>query len=148
MTITDTMATAITGMRELNAWHLTTMADCAPPDSVESPGAALLLSVRDNTLEAVGSALEDGDTPESIRFGDDIHEIADNAPSVYSYTLFQQFADLGAWQEDISEWDGLTDMEQGARQALYQIAERLVYSIVNELQDAYNADELSADEDE
>jgi hypothetical protein len=123
----------------LNAYQLANMADVSSPDSLESAGAEFLAHVRNSVIESLEYAASEHpdydvlDLTASIR--DDSHEIADGAPSTYTYTRFQQFVDLAAWQEDISELtDGSTDMEAMAGIALYIIAERLVNALLDALE--------------
>lgn len=107
-----------------NAWSLAVAAECASPDTLESPGAAFLLSVQD--------AVNDYDEcPDD----DAIHEIADGAPDVYTHKRWQEFVDLAAYSEDLSEWGPIDpdDLERAvAGVALYQIAERLARALIEE----------------
>lgn len=125
------------------AYSLAWDAGCASPDTLESPGAQLLMSVRGALLESLAYAREhdaDGeswaDTLERMSAGGALDEIADGGPSVYTFTLWTQFVDLAAWQEDISDRsDSSADMESLARLALYSICERLVSVLVSEISD-------------
>lgn len=106
----------------LNAYELARLADCGSPDTPESPGAALLLSVQDdvNDLDA---------RPDD----DDTHQIADGAPDVYTYKRWQEFVDLAAWQEDLDELGGTPeDLTEAAGVALYIIARRLADRLIAE----------------
>jgi hypothetical protein len=58
-----------------------------------------------------------------------IQELADSAVPVYSADLWRTFVAVAAWTEDISEFGLITDIEQAARIALYQIAERLLQAL-------------------
>lgn len=109
------------------AYRLANMADCACPDNSESPGALFLRSIAFDYAERKEYGEVDEDTA---------HEIADGAPSIYTYTRWQQFVDLGAWQEDLDELGGPTnDMEQNAGVCLYLIAARLVAALAAEDED-------------
>jgi hypothetical protein len=103
------MATATTTedrtdvLRNLSIYRLSNEAGCAGPDSVEpmSAGARFLDSIRDDVIdriesepEILGRAFEDLDDDGMI------HEIADSAPDVYTSTMWAEFVDLGAYQED------------------------------------------------
>lgn len=114
----------MSALSELTAWQLAGYADCAQPDRLDSKGAAFLLSVRDAVVEAIEEGACDQDR---------VSEIADQAPDVYTYTLWQEFVDLAAYQEDPTELgcDG-SDMEQSARVCLYMIAERLAGALLEE----------------
>lgn len=69
-------------------------------------------------------------------------EIADAAPDVYTHTRWQEFADLGAWQEDPTEIgsDG-SDMTAAAGVCLYMIAERLAWALLGELAEQDDEDD-------
>lgn len=110
---------------KLNAYQLARLADCASPDSLESAGAAFLVNVADTWQERASDGSYDrDDTP---------WEIADAAPSVYTFTRWQEFTDLAAWQEDADEVGGLpADMTDAAGVCLYLIAERLVNALTDE----------------
>lgn len=123
------------------AYRLANDADCAGPDSQESAGAKFLSSVRDDVIEHITYAWEYSDLDESERYdanraSDVAHEVADNAPDVYTYTMWAEFTDLAAWQEDPSELGtDSSDMEQSARVCLYMIAERLASAMLADLQE-------------
>lgn len=107
------------------AYRLASMAECSGPDSLDSPGAKFLLDVQAATREHI----ESGGDPEEL------HEIADNAPDAYTWPRWQEFVDLGAWREDLSDLGGLgsmEDMTEAAGVALYQIADRLAHALVEE----------------
>ena len=122
-------------IRALSAYALADMAGAATPDSTDSQGAKFVIDVRDAFAEAVAYGRIGPDATEHT--GDVAAEIADSAPSVYTYTRWQQFVDIGAWQEQpefVDSWaeagPELTDM---AGVALYQIAARLVHALAAEL---------------
>lgn len=122
--MTDSMT--IDEMRNASAYVLADMADCGAPDSRESPGAVMLASVRDSVVEAIEHGrvtLDDFDDRGQL------HEIADGAPSVYTYTIWQTFVDLAAYQEE-SEFDVWPDdLTKAASLALYQISNRLAHAL-------------------
>jgi hypothetical protein len=111
------------------AWQLARLAECSDPDSDTSPGAQFLNRVESDVLERI----EDNDG----EWDDDYaHEIADNAVPVYTYTMWQTFVDLGAWEEDPSDLgydEG--DMAKGAAVCLYMIANRLAYALATEYEE-------------
>lgn len=110
----------------LNAFQLANMADCCSPDSHTSPGAELLLYVQ----RATADHLAEGGDPEEL------HEIADGAPNVYTYQRWLQFTDLAAWQEEPEELGGTgEDMTTQAGICLYLIADRLAHALVNAWKD-------------
>jgi len=116
-------------IKELSAYELATMADCASPDSPSSPGARMLAQTRDTVIEAWESGRYHGsEDPSDVH-----HAIADDAPSVYTYTAWQQFVDLGAWQEEPETGEWPDDLSKAAAVALYQIAERLAVAVHDEL---------------
>lgn len=122
------------------------MADCGDPDSRESEGMEFLTSVRDSVVEGI----EDGTfVPEDDGRDDDngaVHQIADNAPDVYTHKRWQEFVDLQAYQEEpemTDEWP--EDLTDAAGVALYQIAERLVYAILREWREGLADDDQEED---
>lgn len=127
-------------VRALNAWQLAHLADVPSPDSLESPGALFLASVRDSLVDAageVGRLVDD----EGCIVGDDeasdlAHELADETTPIYTHDVWAQFVDLSAYNEDLEGYvDESTTMEARARLALYCIAERLVLALVDEVRD-------------
>ena len=136
MTSTTTTAESV---RDLNAFSLANMANCAYPDDDESAGARFLVSVRDAITEAIESGTF-GPFP-APRDATTVVEIADNAPDVYTYTRWQEFSDLQAWNEtpELGEWPD--DLTATAGVALYQIAERLCYALLQEWREALPDDD-------
>ena len=105
-----------------NAYQLANLAECASPDSDSSPGAMFLISVQDGVNDATSY------NPTQTEWADQAAQIADNAPDVYTHTLWLEFIDLCAYREDPSDL--------GVRVCLYLIAERLA----NVLFARYNED--------
>ena len=107
---------------EFTAFRIANEAGCSCPDSPISAGAVFLASIKEavNEIDIESTDIDD--------YRDDITEIADNAPDIYTATLWAEFVDLGAWQEDPSdvgfEFNAENDMEKAARVCLYMIAER------------------------
>ena len=141
-------------VKDYKTYALASMAECSGPDSHESEGALFLKRVRDSFVEALEwEAQDNGDmTPaqmaEHLRDGEALSEAADGAPSVYTFTLWQQFTDLGAWQEDLDEWGGSgDDMTANAIIALYGIARRLLDALTQELEE-WETEEWETEEEE
>ena len=111
------------------AYELASHASCLSPDALDSAGAALLCSVRDQVVEA-WEADRLGNRPYAPE--DVIHEIADSAPDVYTYTRWREFTDLGGWEEEL-EWSGNPSLTDLAGLALYEIAYRLASVLVDQL---------------
>lgn len=138
--------------RDLTTWHLVNLADCGWPDRPDgigcappadlstvnpSPGAQFLRSVADDIAERIAYHFDDDDDPREHEpwelvylLADDIAEVADSAPSVYTAARWAEFADLAAWQEDIADFGPLDDLTASAGIALYMIAERLAAALV------------------
>lgn len=126
----------IRALTSLNPYSLADMAGCSQPDEGRtrrrrhwSPGAELLSDVRDCVVEAI----RDGSITVDDR--DDrgqLSEIADRAPSIYTYARWREFVDLGAWQEESEFGDWPDDLTETAGIALYQIAMRLCQALVDE----------------
>lgn len=133
-----------TEVNDLGAYGLASMAECLSPDGHESEGALMLLSIRDDVVRHVVDGQIDLDRG-CGGASDCIHEMADDAPDIYTYTRWQQFIDLGAWQEaeDASGLASSDDMTAMAGACLYLIAERLCVALL----DMYEPTE-SGDDDE
>lgn len=132
-------------IRGLNRAQLAYEAGCGEP-SHESEGARLLSSVRDGLVYLIESELDSDDYLEracdsgdagELDYGGALHEIADGAPSVYTWTTWQEFTDLQAWQEDPTDlgFEG-ENMEKGANICLYMIADRLVRTLAESVVEA------------
>jgi hypothetical protein len=123
--------TTLAEIREYNAFHLAASdrADCMSPDSSDSPGAVLLLRVRDAFVEAYEAGRFDTEDTNDVAT-----EIANDLPSVYTYEKWKQFVDLGAWQEEAESGEWPTVLDDAASVALYQICERLFLALFNELE--------------
>lgn len=156
---------AHTNIEQATIYTLASYADCASPDSTDSPGAGLLNTVRTMVLESWAEAMpsdERGDVSEllDVDWADTAHTIADAAPSVYTYELWTQFVDLAAWQElDEVIGDGLLDISSDnisgmgptftiPATCLYNIARRLAETMLSSLVDALQSDVDNFDEDE
>lgn len=137
-TFTDTLAEITTR----NAYALCADADTSTPDNDDSTGAAFLAGVRDAVIEHFDGLTEDPrNVLDSLTDGDAAHEIADSAVPVYTYQRWQTFTDLGAWDEDVSEYAEGGDLTSAAAAALYMIATRLVRSLADELSTALDEDD-------
>lgn len=140
--------------RNLSTWQLAELADCATPDRGDghgaafddmegrtpSPGATFLRHVADTYDDRRAWATSNGDE----LVGDDLWEMADGCVPIYTHTVWTTFADLAAYQEDLSEYgeiepDDLT-RTVGMR-ALFEIARRLLGALHQ------RAAELADDED-
>lgn len=108
---------------ELNAYRLAGMAECASPDSPDSPGVRFLLRVASDFAERVA----DGEEYDDDAAYDMAHEVADAAVPIYTHERWVTFVDLAAYNEDPSELGAdASDMTELAGVCLYLIAERLV----------------------
>lgn len=135
--------TDVTVTRE-TVYGLARLAECFAPDTDSSPGACLLLHVQDRLADAYEA------NPEAFLAGrgdDDgtIHEIADDAPDVYTRKRWEEFLDLGAYQEDPTELgfelggkSGST-LVDAAGVCLYMIAERLCHALIAQWNDEQEA---------
>jgi hypothetical protein len=122
-----TLADVLDEVKGLTAYRLSSEADCGTPDSSTSPGAFFLERIRNAVVERVSDdpAAFDPDGP-----GDLSDEIADDAPSIYTHDRWQQFVDLGAYNEDPTELGvDCSDLTATAGVCLYMIAERLVQAL-------------------
>ncbi|AGM12245.1 OCR-like antirestriction protein [Streptomyces phage Danzina] len=125
-------------IKQYGAYRLASLADTGTPENHWSEGGKLLISVRDSVLEAVefelDSAASLAEAAEAVRDGDSLGEIADGAPSVYTATLWKEYVDLDAWQEDLSEYgEPNWDMTKNAGLAIFLIAHRLATVLLDEI---------------
>lgn len=135
-------------LRNAHPYGLARRAGCVCPDAADSPGGDWLDTVRRVALERADE-LQGEDDWEGSRLSDVAWEAADSVVPIYTHTRWTVFADLCAWQEDVSElgYDGSSDMTQLAGVALYMIAERLVSSILQELAEAAAEDAAEHEDD-
>lgn len=135
-TATPTTSPALAAVRALSAYELASRADVVAPDSLTSPGAVYLESVRD----ALADALEYeqrfyGTAPaDAIRDGA-ATDAADGAALVYTDDIWRTFVDLAAWQVDTSDHGHREDVTEAASLALYVLAHQLVSALVADLED-------------
>jgi hypothetical protein len=128
------------GFHDHSPFHLASLADCASPDSIESPGAVFLARVARDVTDYVSDA-EDADPRDALaNVSDWSHGIADSAVPVYTHERWATFVDLGAYNEDVSDYGAMDDLTNAAGVALYMIAERLVHALAEELSEALDAD--------
>ena len=104
------------------------MAGCASPDGLDSAGADWLRQVASSAAEVVAEV----DDIDDARYDDRLHEMADGLVPIYTHNRWQVFVDLAAYQEDVTEFGPIEDMERAAGVALYIIAERLVAAIIED----------------
>ena len=147
--------------RHLTTWHLANLAGCGSPDRPDgigvsppadlstvdpSPGAKFLRSVADDLAERIAYVFADLDPAGcdlTRELDEEVQGVADAAPSVYTFTRWQEFTDLAAWQEDATELGASADdLTAAAGIALYAIAERLALALVESW-----AEELAAEVD-
>jgi len=143
-------AIAVSTLKEKNAYHLSSDAGCATPDTLTSEGARLLTGVRDSVVELIeGLDIDDwheaadGHDIGSLDDRGAVSEIADGAPSIYTHTLWGQFVDLAAYNEDPTELGveaggiDADDLSRAAAMCLYIIADRLARSLLEEAAETY-----------
>lgn len=129
--MSDNRQTVIHEMSELHPFGLANRADVYSPDTEDSPGAVFLARVRDDVTELLGDV--DAESWDSLDQSDRIHEIADSAVPVYTGERWAVFADLGAWETDVSDLSGGgEDMTTLAGFALYEVAQTLTHSLITE----------------
>jgi hypothetical protein len=116
---------AVEQVKAYNAYELAQKADRLVPDR-DGPGARFLDSVRDQVLTSFH---------QNEMTDDALSEIADRVSDVYTYLRWQEFIDLGAWEEE-SESPLTGSMTDMAGIVLYQIAYRLACVLRDELQQA------------
>jgi hypothetical protein len=152
MNYEDARDSAVQSLSHLTVFRLSKMADCGEPDSATSEGAALLKHVRDGVVEFVDSldvvAIErlasDPNDVGWLDYSGELHQIAADAPDVYTHTFWKEFVDLAAFNEEPEITDGT--VEDIARNAVYHIADRLVWALCTEAGETIA--ELADDEDD
>lgn len=130
---------------DLSPYRLAEGAQCASPDTSDSDGAVFLKRVQDSANEVDFSALvealqtHNGDASMAIQeFDETIWESADSDVPIYTHTLWKTFVDLAAYQEDDESGTIAHHLENGgslenvASTALFQIARRLLHSLVED----------------
>jgi len=133
-TITDELTADIA---RRSAFNLAGDAECASPDTSDSPGADFLKGVRDSVLDQWESV----DDIHEPNYAGTVHEIADAAVPIYTHNMWSAFVDLAAYQEDPTELGvNGSDMGQAAGVCLYMIAERLAYALFAEIAEAIDED--------
>jgi hypothetical protein len=125
-----------------NAYILARMADCASPDSQESPGAVWLRRVAsdlDELLEAIAGGAEPSDS---------VFEFVDQALPIYTHELWKVWVDLAGYNlsdQAAEEW-GIGEnasMEDRARIGLLFCAEGLLMALLDDA-----AEDASGDDEE
>lgn len=108
------------------------LADCQFPDLSDSPGGLLLTHTRDAFLSWMQG------NPEATR--DDIldacGQIIDDMVSIYTHERWQQFVDLGAYNEESESGEWPDDLTEAAAVALYQILDRMVGAFAEMIDEA------------
>lgn len=125
-------------LNSLTPWALARLADCLDPDTEDSPGARFLCRVRDSVIEDWERLTEHDSDPD---YDGAVSEIADACVPTYTADLWTTFVDLGAYREDVTEFGPIKSMDKAARDALYIIANGLVYALVEEGKELADAEE-------
>lgn len=112
---------------ELSLSELESLADVR---GIDDAGREYLIRVAEGVEEAYADY--EGRTDE---FSDLVHEVVDNALSVYTYEIWKTFVGLCAWDEDVSEYGTSEGMTQAASVAIFMIGERLANAIWCKLQE-------------
>jgi hypothetical protein len=114
----------------LSPYELARIAECAEPDSKDSPGAEFLRGIADAVAEV--------DQPKDDAIDTIAYDIANAAVEAlpYSYDLWRTFIDLGAYRErdgiaDAAEAVAAGDPDVYAAWMLNNIAYRLAYRLLN-----------------
>ncbi len=144
------MSEILDEIKARSAYALSCDADSGSPDSLESEGALFLTRTRDHLIDNIEYLLGDDKTlAEAVEeILDDSHEIADGAPSIYTHTMWKQFVDLCAYNEDPTELGAeADDMGRCASTCLYIIADRLVHTLLGEIESVLRDEEDDDDED-
>lgn len=138
------IVTILEDIEGYTSYTLAGMANCSAPDSLSSPGARMLDSVRDGVVDLIKRGeitLDDFDD------NGQLHEVADGGPSIYNtHTLWREFVDLAAYQEEPEfDEDWGTDLNKAAATALYQICSRLAFALADEWRDGWECPACEGD---
>lgn len=119
-----------------NPYVLANMTDTGKPDTNESPGAVWLVHIADAAEELAEEVRDARDLEDAV------HECADQLVPVYTHEMWQVFVDLTAYNEEDESGlmaecmaDDAADMTRAAMVALYQIAYRLLTSLLESVED-------------
>lgn len=147
-----TLARYVAKVREYNHRELASLADVGDADvyrwtkaddgtdkRVLTEGADMLDTVWCDFVEAREQA-EDWQSVDRAALEDSVHEWADSAVPIYNADRVQALMDLQAWAEDVSEFGEPSDIITAIGWALYEVARRLGYALVQEFADADEAD--------
>lgn len=135
------LASILDDVRGRTVWSLAREANSYSPDDETSPGGEFLDSVRTAFVEAVEYLTEpDADDIRNL----DPFEYVDGSVPVYTSNLWRTFVDLGAYNEDVSEWgDFGDDLNKAASLALFVIGERLFLGLAEDVADSLDEEEDS-----
>lgn len=123
---------AMSDMKDLSVDELTVLADCYSHPPANSPGAKFLLRVRDSFLAAYAKHSE------FATLVNDFRRISLHVADFPEHQLkekWQVFVDLGAWEEDVERQSAASTMNDRATQTLSRVAERLLYSLYEDLRE-------------
>lgn len=128
-----------------SAFMLASYAGCGTPDTVESPGATYLISIRNAVALAIRDAeiVPEGQCATEDR-SDVISRIANDAALIYTYDKWLAFTDLCAYQraEDVAgDYGDPSDMDAWADTCLYSIAEELCTCVCQDFDEHCTPDE-------
>ena len=113
-------------IKEYSVYELARLADCARPNTTDSPGGQFLDLVRLGFIEELGRGEFSSDTLRDDTF----REIADSAPDTYTHARWLQFVDLSAYEEEVPP--EITDWTEAAAWPLVEIAHRLLCALWDE----------------
>ena len=137
----------ITTPRDWTAYNLSHEADVQSPDNRESPGALWLLAVRDAVVTFHDEATDE--RRGTVEAGDDdwwheaTHRLADESIPLPTHERWQVFTDLCLWADEATldipvltesgPHAAVVDMTAQATAVIYEVAHRLVWTILTEL---------------
>ncbi|ATI19008.1 hypothetical protein KGG85_gp68 [Streptomyces phage Tefunt] len=134
--------TPIEKINEYSPDKLARIADCTVPDTNVNEGADFLARVRDSVvgkIEAYWSGRPSELADVVRKYRERIQDKASEAaPDAFADTMWREYVDLRAYQEDLTEFGTPTDdtMEGRARLALSSIAHRLASALFDEIEEA------------
>lgn len=123
---------------EQNPYELARLAECFTPDRLDSAGAEFLRSVRIAVEEASVTS-----TPDEVR--EEIFELVDGCVPNYTHPRWLTFVDLGAYEEDISDYS-TENLTEAAGIALLTIGERLAFALVEQYENEEETEENNGED--
>lgn len=143
------LAAARTYVADFPIWRLANITECGRPDA-DTTGADALDSARRTALEAIDKYTPTDPHEAAEWFADvaDCDEVSDYVwESVDSYGVLiytartrEAFHELNGWDEDVSEFGPIEDLDKSAQVAVFNVLRRAALALVQEFAEDYAAE--------